>query len=76
MSTVLMILMVLACACILLQALQINVKRIEIGWLGLFFWCLAITIPLLVHVGQLALVALVLVVFFLVVLIIVVNRRP
>lgn len=68
------ILMVLACVCLLLQAFQVNVKRISIGWLGLFFWCLAITLPLIAHIGQVA--AIVIVVLIVVLIVVAVTRTP
>lgn len=67
-----LILMILACVCLLMQALQFNVKRVEIGWLGMFFWALAITIP---GSGVLGQSALALIAVLLIVLIIVAVRR-
>jgi len=69
-----LILMVIACVCLLLQALQVNIKRIEIGWLGLFFWCLAVTLPMLLS-GQVTPLY-VLVVVLVIVVLVVFYRRP
>jgi hypothetical protein len=66
--------MVLACVCLLLQAFRVNVKYIEIGWLGLFFWCLALTIPMFAHVGQVA--AVVIVVLIVLLVVVAVKRTP
>jgi len=66
-----LILMIAACVCIFMQAFQWNVKNVEIGWLGLFFWALAITLPMIlgaVHLSNTALLIIVVIVVLIVIL--------
>jgi hypothetical protein len=74
MSIAILVLMILAVVFLLMQAFQINVRNVEIGWLGLMCWAMAVLLPMLWHLGVLLLVIVVLLVFLL--LVTLVRTRP
>jgi hypothetical protein len=47
---VIAILLIAACVCLFIEALKVvTTARASFGWLGLFFWALAVTIPVVIH---------------------------
>ncbi len=69
-----LVLMILAVVFLLMQAFQINVRNIEIGWLGLACWAMAVLVPILLHLGTVTLIIVVLLIVLLFVAL--VRSRP